>query len=201
MLGVAVIPNPQDDAGFVLFESAAIARYVAAKARSPLLPHGDLHSTARFEQAMSMEAAQFEAAFEPIIKERVSKPLRTGGAPDEERVAALEKTLESRLVAYEKILAKQRYLAGDALTLADLFHLPFGTYAAPQGFNWFEDAATYPNIARYVLSPLRPELVLTLCRWWADISSRPAWVEVQRLVRESTPLYEASLKPHVQVNV
>jgi glutathione S-transferase len=195
-----VIFNPQDDAGFVLFESAAIARYVAAKARSPLLPHGDLHSTARFEQAMSMEAAQFEAAFEPIIKERVSKPLRTGGVPDEARVAVLEKTLESRLAAYEKILAAQRYLAGDALTLADLFHLPFGTYAAPQGFTWFEDTVTYPNIARYVYSFLRSEVVLTLRRWWADISSRPAWEEVQRVVRESTPLYEASLKPHVKVS-
>jgi glutathione S-transferase len=197
MLGVAVIPNPQDDAGFVLFESAAIARYVAAKARSPLLPNDNLHSTARFEQAMSMEAAQFEAAFEPIIKERVSKPLRTGGAPDEARVVALEKTLESRLAAYEKILTAQRYLGGDALTLADLFHLPFGTYAAPQGFTWFEDMDTYPNIARYVLSLLRPEVELTLHRWWADISSRPAWIEVQRLVRESTPLYDASLKPFV----
>jgi glutathione S-transferase len=189
--------DAQNDDGFVLFESAAIARYIAAKADSPLLPRGDLHGVALFEQAMSVEKSQFETAIQPLTSERVAKPLFTGVPPDEERVAVFVKTLETKVAAYETMLSKQSYLAGDALTLADLFHLPLGTYLAPQGFIWFEDKTLYPNIARCVFIIIRAEAVLILRRWWAEISSRPTWKEVQCLVHELTPLYDASLKPYV----
>jgi glutathione S-transferase len=132
----------------VLFESAAISKYIAAKAGSPLLPLGDLQKVARFEQAMSIQSAQFEAAFLPIVQERLAKPLRTGVPPDEGRVTELAKTVEAKLAAYETLLAKHKYLAGDELTLADLFHLPHIVYAAPQGFTWFQDKEKYPNLAR-----------------------------------------------------
>ena len=56
-------------------------------------------------------------------------------------------SLNARLDAYEKILSKQKYLAGDELTLADLFHLPCGAklYVAGQGD--FIDKR--PNVKRY----------------------------------------------------
>jgi glutathione S-transferase len=198
--GSAALSNEhhaQDDDGFVLFESAAIARYIAAKADSPLLPRGDLHGVALFEQAMSVEKSQFETAIQPFTAERVAKPLFTDVPPDEERVAVLVKTLETKLAAYEMILAKQRYLAGGSLTLADLLHLPLGTYVGPQGFSWFDDNGAYPNVARCVLFLLRSAVLLILRRWWAEISSLPTWKEVQRIVHELTPLYEASLKPYL----
>jgi glutathione S-transferase len=46
-----------------------------------------------------------------------------GGAADDAKVAHLAKTLASRLQAYDVILSKQKYLAGDELSIADLFHL------------------------------------------------------------------------------
>jgi glutathione S-transferase len=140
----------QDDDGFILFESAAIGRYIAAKAGSPLLPTGDLQKLAQFDQALSLQSTHFETAIQPLVKERISKPMTTGVPPDEALVATLAQKFEVKLAAYDKLLAKHLYLAGDAPTLADLFHLPFGTYAAPQGLTWFQDAVTYPNVARCV---------------------------------------------------
>ena len=40
--------------------------------------------------------------------------------------AHLEK-LDAKLGVYDTILSKQKYLAGDEITLADLFHLPYGS--------------------------------------------------------------------------
>lgn len=59
----------------------------------------------------------------------------------------LSNFLNARLDVYEKILSKQKYLAGDELTLADLFHLPCGVklYVAGQGD--FIDKR--PNVKRY----------------------------------------------------
>src|SRR6266550_2773438 len=54
---------------------------------------------------------------------------------DEVQAENLSTSLNARLDVYEKILSKQKYLAGGELTLADLFHLPCGVklYVAGQG--------------------------------------------------------------------
>lgn len=49
-----------------------------------------------------------------------------GKVTDAARVETLKATLAKRLPGYERILAKQKYMAGDKLTVADLFHLPYG---------------------------------------------------------------------------
>jgi hypothetical protein len=85
------------------------------------------------------------------VYERLGHLVPNGSAPDEERVATLVEKLETKLAAYEVILGKQKYLAGDDLTLADLFHLPWGAFAAPQEFTWFVDKEKYPNLSRYVI--------------------------------------------------
>ncbi|KAF8591840.1 hypothetical protein K439DRAFT_607255 [Ramaria rubella] len=50
-----------------------------------------------------------------------------GGKTDHEHVKSLTAILETKLDAYDKIFAKQSYLAGNEVTLADLFHLSYGT--------------------------------------------------------------------------
>jgi glutathione S-transferase len=124
-----------------------MARYIAAKAKSPLLPTGDAHKAALFEQAASIESSNFDPFASGITAQRVFVP-RRGGTTDEARVAELAKTLEGKLAGYEAILSKQKYLAGDELTLADLFHLPYGTFLAPQKFTFLEDEAKFPHVAR-----------------------------------------------------
>jgi len=72
----------------------------------------DPKARAKFEQAASIEYAQFDPIARGIIVERVFKHYR-GLPADEERVKELIPQLESKLDVYEVILNKQKYLAGD----------------------------------------------------------------------------------------
>ncbi|KZT29998.1 glutathione S-transferase [Neolentinus lepideus HHB14362 ss-1] len=149
-----------DDDGFVLFESRAIGRYLALKAGSDLLPR-DVKAQAKFEQAASIELTNFDPFASGIAAEKVFKP-RRGVQTDPARVQEYATALEGKLDAYEKILAIQKYLAGDEITLADLFHLTYGAMLAPCGFSFLEDGKR-PNVAR----------------WWKDITDRPSWQAVK----------------------
>ncbi|KAH7922081.1 glutathione S-transferase [Leucogyrophana mollusca] len=153
-----------DDDGFILYESRAIGRYLAKKYAdqgTPNLVPAEPKAEALFEQAVSIEISNFDPFASKIGFERVFK-LFYGRQTDEARVAELATTLNAKLDGYEAILGKQKYLAGDNLTLADLFHLPAGsTLLGPAGYAHLLEKR--PNVAR----------------WWNDISSRPAWLAVK----------------------
>jgi glutathione S-transferase len=83
----------QDDDGFIVYESRAIARYIAAKAASPFLPTGEAKKAALFEQAASIEVSNFDSFASGIPAQHVLAPQR-GLATDEARVAELATTLE-----------------------------------------------------------------------------------------------------------
>jgi glutathione S-transferase len=63
----------QDD-GFKLYESRAIARYIAAKAGSPLLPNSDPKKLGEFEVAASIEHSNFDPYVTQIASEKFYKP-------------------------------------------------------------------------------------------------------------------------------
>ncbi|PQE03118.1 Glutathione S-transferase protein [Rutstroemia sp. NJR-2017a BBW] len=150
-----------DDAGFVMFESRAICRYLARKYSSgkKLIPEGHGEAYARFEQACSVEQSYFAAAAETIGAEVIIKTMKGLGAPDEARVAQAESDLDTVLAFYDKILATQKYIAGDELTLADLFHLPNG--AALKAYQWKEALAKYPNVDK----------------WFKELQERETWLK------------------------
>ena len=102
----------QQDDGFELYESRAIGRYLATLGSGPELIPTDPKARAKFEQAASIEYAQFDPIAGGIVIERVFKQ-RRGLPADEERVKELVHQLESKFDAYEVILGKQKYLAGD----------------------------------------------------------------------------------------
>jgi glutathione S-transferase len=105
------------------------------------------HAAARFEQAVSTEAFNFDPYASNIVVQRVFVPMR-GGKADEARVTELSNTLAGKLEGYERILSRTKYLAGDELTIADLFHLSYGAMLAPAGITLLEDAEKYPNVVR-----------------------------------------------------
>ncbi|KAL5522171.1 hypothetical protein ACEPAF_2028 [Sanghuangporus sanghuang] len=153
------IPVLVDEDGFTLFESRAIARYLVAKygPDSGLAPK-ELKKNALFEQAMSIESSDF-APYAGGLGSEVMKPMR-GLEVSQERVSEYTSTLEQKLKVYDKILSKQKYLAGNEITLADLLHLPLGNFITERA--GFKGLTATPNVAR----------------WWSDISSRESWKNV-----------------------
>lgn len=154
------VPYISQDDGFELFESRAIARYLAPLGSGPELVPTEPRALAKFEQAASIEYSQFDPVASGIASEKVFKP-RFGQATNEAHVTELVARLEIKLNAYEVILGKQKYLAGEEVTLADLFHLPYGTLI-------FE----HLNLGDLDKRP-------NLQRWWKDISARPSWQAVK----------------------
>ncbi|TFK36730.1 glutathione S-transferase, partial [Crucibulum laeve] len=150
-----------DDDGFILYESRAIGRYIAANypEKGPALLPTEKKANALFEQAASVELSNFDEFGHRAIGEMVFKPM-FGGTSDKAVFDELIATLDKKLDAYNVILGKQKYLAGNEITLADLFHLPVGSMLPVAGSNILE---TKPNVVR----------------WWKDISSRPSWQAVK----------------------
>ncbi|KAJ6592445.1 hypothetical protein B0H19DRAFT_1224421 [Mycena capillaripes] len=102
----------KDDNGCILYETRAICRYIAAKyPASGLIPA------------------------EPKATRSLSRPQRKflGVAPDQALVDAQLEILDKKLDAYDAILAKQRCVAEDKLTVADFFHLPHAPLVGHSG--------------------------------------------------------------------
>ncbi|KIL62429.1 hypothetical protein M378DRAFT_128923 [Amanita muscaria Koide BX008] len=153
-----------DDDGFVLYESRAIARYIATKYANQgtkLIPTG-LKEKAVFEQAVSTENANFDAFASALVTERHYKKLR-GTQINEELAKSYENSLAAKLDVYDKILSNQKYLAGDEITLADLFHIPYGA------------KLFHADVGAGDLIDSRPHVK----RWWNDITSRESWQAVK----------------------
>ncbi|KAI0092254.1 glutathione transferase [Irpex rosettiformis] len=155
-----------DDDGLVLYESRAICKYIATKWRDQgvqLIPDpNDLEANALFDQALSIEQNNFEPITLNIMLELKYKPLR-GEKTDEKFVESLIAKLEVKLNGYETILSKQKYLAGENLTLADIYHLAWGAVLIDElGVNSTIDEKR-PHVAR----------------WFKNLSSLPGWLAVK----------------------
>jgi len=152
-----------DDDGFILYESRAICRYLATKYanQGPLLIPTSLKENALFEQAASIEQNNFDPHASKAVIEIVFNPY-IGLTPDQAVFEQLIKQLGDKLDAYEVILSRQKYVAGNDITLADLFHLPYGDLLKTAGSGIMTDKSR-PNVAR----------------WWEDIINRPSWLAVK----------------------
>lgn len=68
--------------------------------------------------------------------------------------------LNAVLEGYERVLSKQPYLAGDKVTLADLYHLPYGAFV--EQFGAAEVYAKYPAFQK----------------WWDSLKARESWKKI-----------------------
>ncbi|KAI0075234.1 glutathione S-transferase [Panus rudis PR-1116 ss-1] len=128
----------------------------------PGLATGNIEALAKFEQAASTESANFDTYATGLAVEKIYKK-KWGQQPDESLAQTYASTLQAKLEGYERILSKSKYLAGDSVSLADLFHLPYGNIAEQLLPGILTDESQRPNVAR----------------WWKDITSRPTWLAVK----------------------
>ena len=151
------IPAFEHD-GFRLFETSAIARYVDEGFDGPALQPDDPRSRARMNQAIGLlDSYGYRAMVWDIYVERVARP-RDGEMSDEAKIAAALPVAATCLDVLERLSPESRWLAGDALTLADLHAAPMIAYfvKAPDGAAML---GRYPRLSG----------------WWQAISARPSF--------------------------
>ncbi|KAF5327945.1 hypothetical protein D9611_015111 [Ephemerocybe angulata] len=147
-----------DDDGFILYESRAICRYIEKKypdQGTKLIPT-DPKAEALFEQAASIELCNFNPYATGAVYEALVKPRFLGQPTDPQAVASLLANL-GRTSTCTRRYSLSKYLSGDAITLADLFHIPPAVALPATGSTAIESR---PNVARLLLHlpPTRPPL-------------------------------------------
>lgn len=107
-----------------------------------------------------MELCNFDPWASRIAYEKLFKGIHGQGPADEAKVAEYTARLEATLAVYEGILSKRKYLLGDKLTLADLFHLPYATLN--QNLGLADVYAKYPAVHK----------------WLTELQGRESWKKV-----------------------
>jgi glutathione S-transferase len=141
------------DGDFKLWESTAIMQYIASQRPNTLWPD-DERARAGIARWQSWQLAHFgKEGCEPLIFNRLVKKLLNLGPPDEASVARGLEAFNKEAKVLDAHLARQPYLVGKEITLADfsvaapLFYskeaeLPLGPYARIQ--DWFGRVSALP---------------------------------------------------------
>lgn len=104
-----------DDDGYLLWESTAIVRYLAAG--SALMP-ADRRVCAEVDRWVSWQLAHLSPAMSMVSYERLVKPLTRRGEPDPARIAQGTADFEKLTGIFDAALAGRDHVAGP-LTIAD----------------------------------------------------------------------------------
>lgn len=155
------IPAFEHD-GLVLYETAAIARYIDEAFQGQSLQPDDSRARAAMNQIVGLlDSYAYRTLVWDIYVERVSRP-REGTPSDEGRIAAALPVAETCLTALDGLKRPGPFFLGESLTLADLHAAPIFAYflKAPEG--------------RQMLTRF-PQLV----RWWEAVSALPSFTETE----------------------
>ena len=152
----SLVPVIEDD-GFVLWESNAIARYLAAKHAARGLWPEDPRRRADVDRWMDWQATTFTPAMRDAFWQLIRTPA------DKRDAAALAKSLadsEKAAAILDRHLEGRAFVAGEAFTLADVvngcaahrwLHLPCERVDRPNLSRWYDAIRTRPG-ARQVTS-------------------------------------------------
>lgn len=141
------------DGDLKLWESAAIMQYLASQKPNSLFPT-DARARADIMRWQSWQLAHWsKEGCEPLLFQRLVKKLLNLGPPDEAAVAKGLECFNKEAKVLDAHLARQPYLAGRDVTIADfsvaapLFHakaadMPLAPYARVQ--EWFGRVSALP---------------------------------------------------------
>jgi glutathione S-transferase len=124
-----------EHAGFQLYETTAITRYVDEACPGPALQPSAPRARARMNQIVAvLDSYAYQPMVWGVFVERISLPL-SGRAPDEAKVAQALATARACLSAIAAITECKPFLVAPTLTLADLHAFPILAYLAlaPEG--------------------------------------------------------------------
>ena len=117
---------------FELYETGAICRYIDAAFSGPPLQPAEPRARGRQDQWISALCDYYyKSMILDISLDRFLAKLK-GGQPDAARNAAAWPKVEHQLALLDKALGASPFLAGDRLSLADLFLLPMLFYLRMQ---------------------------------------------------------------------
>jgi glutathione S-transferase len=145
-----LVPVIEEDDGFVLYESNAIVRYLAAKHSAGKLWPEDLRRRADVDRWMEWQSTAYTPAMWVAFWQLIRTPAEKRDAAGIEASRAKSEKLSGILDAH---LASRRFLAGDAFTAADIV---VGCAAH-----------------RWLNLPLAREARPNLQRWYAELKARP----------------------------
>ncbi len=141
------------DGDFKLWETLAIMQYVASQKPNSLWPD-DARTRADIMRWQSWNLAHWNMqVWIPVLSERFIKKILNLGPADEAVVAKAVEAYGKEAAMLDAHLARQKYLVGNALTIADfaavapLFYakeaeLPLAPYSHMRG--WFERVSSLP---------------------------------------------------------
>lgn len=149
-----LVPTIDDD-GFILWESHAIVRYLAAKHGAGSLWPTDLRVRADADRWMDW-AFTFAAPLRPVFWNLIRTP---ADKRDHKLVAEGTQKLGELASYVDGALAKRDYIAGESLTMGDIplgshlqlwFRLDIARPAVPRLQAWFERLCARPAYAKIV---------------------------------------------------
>jgi glutathione S-transferase len=161
-----------EHAGFRLYEAAAITRYIDEVFAGPALQPADPRLRARMMQVLGvLDSYAYRTLVWDIYVERIARSA-SGLATDEEKTAAALPKAEVCLSALSDLMGEDPWLAGPAISLADL-------HAAPM-------------FALFRLAPEGERLLAChepLLGWWTRIGTRPSFLRTRTPPRHVTLRY------------
>ena len=148
------IPVLEDD-GFVLWESNAILRHLAAKKpESGLLP-SDPRQRADVDRWQFWEIANWDPACITLVFERIAKRVLGLGEADPAKVKEAEQNFQRYADVLDRNLKSRKFVAGNSLTIADF------------------SIGAWLNLAKAANYPLGGYQEIK--RWHAELMELPAW--------------------------
>jgi glutathione S-transferase len=155
----ALVPTIEDD-GFVLWESNAIVRYLAAKHAGGTLWPADPRTRADADRWMDWQCTTFTPATGPAFHGLI----RT--APDQRDAGAIAQSIakaEPMAALLDAHLAGRRFVAGDAFTAGDIavgaaahrwLNLPAAREKRRHIERWHAELLTRPAAAKVLVAPI-----------------------------------------------
>ena len=145
------------DGDLKLWETTAITQYLAGQKPNSLWPD-DLRVRADIMRWQSWMLSHWEKdSCVPLVFERLVKPILGAGPPDEAVIARALENFARDAKVLDAHLARQPYLVGQTLTLADFSVAGPLVYAQQAGM----PLADYPRLSE----------------WFARVTALPCWKE------------------------